>query len=107
MCMRMRPLSLMLWVYFLLSQVHATGCMCHVHVHQVVLLNLLVAIMGDTWQRVKESADEEWKFLLVQVRARLHGCMVAWLHGCMVAWLHACLCACACACAWPPLRGRR
>ena len=31
----------------------------------VVLLNLLVAIMGDTWQRVKESADEEWKFLMV------------------------------------------
>lgn len=47
-----RPLSALLWVYFLLSQ--------------VVLLNLLVAIMGDTWQRVKESADEEWKFLLVQ-----------------------------------------
>ena len=22
--------------------------------------------MGDTWQRVKDSADEEWKFLLVQ-----------------------------------------
>ena len=47
-----RPLSALLWVYFLLSQ--------------VVLLNLLVAIMGDTWQRVKESADEEWKYLLVQ-----------------------------------------
>ena len=47
-----RPLSCTLWVYFLLSQ--------------VVLLNLLVAIMGDTWQRVKDSADEEWKFLLVQ-----------------------------------------
>ena len=47
-----RPLSVALWVYFLLSQ--------------VVLLNLLIAIMGDTWQRVKDSADEEWKFLLVQ-----------------------------------------
>ena len=33
---------------------------------QVVLLNLLIAIMGDTWQRVKDTADEEWKFLLVQ-----------------------------------------
>ena len=32
----------------------------------MVLLNLLIAIMGDTWQRVKDSADEEWKFLLVQ-----------------------------------------
>ena len=32
----------------------------------MVLINLLVAIMGDTWQLVKESADEEWKFLLVQ-----------------------------------------
>ena len=31
----------------------------------MVLLNLLIAIMGDTWQSVKESADEKWKFLLV------------------------------------------
>ena len=45
-------LSITFWVYFMLSQ--------------VVLLNLLIAIMGDTWQRVKDSADEEWKFLLVQ-----------------------------------------
>jgi len=48
-----RPLSLAMWLYFLISQ--------------VVLLNLLVAIMGDTWQRVKDSADVEWKYLLVQV----------------------------------------
>ena len=42
----------MLWVYFMVSQ--------------VVLVNLLVAIMGDTWSSVKESADVEWRFLFVE-----------------------------------------
>ena len=45
------PLGLLLWLYFLLSQ--------------VVLLNLLIAVMSDTWGSVKEHADEEWKFLSV------------------------------------------
>jgi hypothetical protein len=44
--------GIVLWIYFMLSQ--------------VVLLNLLVAIMGDTWGEVKESADVEWRFLFVE-----------------------------------------
>ena len=32
---------------------------------QVVLLNLLVAIMGETWEKIKENADDEWKLLMV------------------------------------------
>ena len=43
--------ALLLWVYFMLSQ--------------VVLLNLLVAIMGDTWQQIRENADNEWKYLKI------------------------------------------
>ena len=31
-----------------------------------LLLNLLVAIMGDTWQDVKDQADVEWKFVTVE-----------------------------------------
>ena len=42
---------LLLWAYFLLAQ--------------VVLLNLLIAMMSDTWSSVKDHADEEWKFLSV------------------------------------------
>ena len=42
---------LLLWLYFLVAQ--------------VVLLNLLIAMMSDTWSSVKEHADEEWKFLSV------------------------------------------
>ena len=47
-----RLVALLLWVYFMLSQ--------------VVLLNLLVAIMGDTWQQISQHADDEWKMLKVQ-----------------------------------------
>jgi len=43
--------AVFLWVYFMLSQ--------------VVLVNLLVAIMGDTYQAVKDKADEEWKHLMM------------------------------------------
>ena len=45
----------LLWVYFMLSQ--------------IVLLNLLVAIMGDTWQQIRENADDEWKYLKVNAIA--------------------------------------
>lgn len=49
-----RTASLLLWIYFVLSQ--------------VVLLNLLVAIMGDTWQQIRENSDDEWKYLKVSMR---------------------------------------
>lgn len=48
-----RTASLLLWIYFVLSQ--------------VVLLNLLVAIMGDTWQQIRENSDDEWKYLKVSM----------------------------------------
>ncbi|KAL1522796.1 hypothetical protein AB1Y20_017767 [Prymnesium parvum] len=50
-----RTATILLWVYFMLSQ--------------VVLLNLLVAIMGDTWQQIRENADDEWKYLKVNAIA--------------------------------------
>ena len=46
-----QPLGPLLWIYFMISQ--------------VVLLNLLVAIMGETWEKIKENADDEWKLLTV------------------------------------------
>ena len=50
-----RTATLLLWVYFVVAQ--------------VVLLNLLVAIMGDTWQQIRENADDEWKYLKVNAIA--------------------------------------
>ena len=38
----------------------------YVMVSNVLLVNLLIAMMGDTYARIKENADTEWK-----VRARV------------------------------------
>lgn len=46
-----RVVAVLLWVYFMLSQ--------------CVLINLLTALMSETWERVNEAADDEWKFLYV------------------------------------------
>jgi len=50
-----RMATLVLWIYFMFSQ--------------IVLLNLLVAIMGDTWNTISENADVEWKFFRVNAIA--------------------------------------
>ena len=33
----------------------------YVMVSNVLLVNLLIAMMGDTYARIKENADTEWK----------------------------------------------
>ena len=40
----------------------------YVMVSNVLLVNLLIAMMGDTYARIKENADTEWK---VRIRVRV------------------------------------
>lgn len=45
-------------------------------VSNIVLVNLLIAMMGDTYSTIKEKADEEWKFgrlrSVVEANERMH-----------------------------------
>lgn len=54
--------QLMLWSYLVVSN--------------IVLVNLLIAMMGDTYGTIKEKADEEWKFgrlrSVVEANERMH-----------------------------------
>ena len=84
----------------------------------IVLINLLIAAMTETYQKVKESAELYWMYERAQlIQACVHAsrgwvcacfawlgvcmlrvvacvcmlCVVAWLRGCVVAWLGVCM----------------
>lgn len=56
------------WTLILFKAVFAL----YLLVTAIVLINLLIAMMSDTYQRIQQDSDTEWKFGLAKLIRNMH-----------------------------------